>query len=365
MRILSISADALSVPLNEPFVIASGRIDATRAALVRVELEADAGRAIARGLGEAAALPPVTREDQPDLLANLARASRALTGAQLDSLEELARALDAALPDAPVARAGLESALLDAWARLEDVPVYRLLGGHSARRLETDMTLPIAEPARMMELAVQHRAHGFRCFKLKVGKSFDDDVRALLGVHACVPDATFRLDANAAFDAAQALELVRRARAAGLVLECFEQPCARDDLDGMAQVARDAGVCVVADESVRDDADLSRVLRARAAHGINLKLVKTGGLFASLALGRRAREAGLVIMCGGMVETRLGITAMAHVACALDRVEFIDLDTAFLLSDDPFEGGYRARGAELELTPGAGFDLRIRDALTS
>jgi hypothetical protein len=51
---------------------------------------------------------------------------------------------------------------------------------------------------------------------------------------------------------------------------------------------------------------------------------------------------------------------MAHVACALERVEFVDLDTAFLLSDDPFEGGYRARGAELELTPGAGFDVRRR-----
>jgi L-alanine-DL-glutamate epimerase-like enolase superfamily enzyme len=212
----------------------------------------------------------------------------------------------------------------------------------------------------MQELAMNHRARGFRCFKVKVGKSLDDDVRALLGVHARVPDATFRLDANEGFTASQALELVRAARAAGLTLDCFEQPCARDDLEGMAKVACEAGLCVLADESVRDAADLERVIAAGAAHGVNLKLAKSGGLLASLELGRRAREAGLQVMCGGMVETRLGMTAMAHVACALERVEFVDLGTAFLLADDPFEGGYRARGAELELTPGPGLDLRVR-----
>jgi L-alanine-DL-glutamate epimerase-like enolase superfamily enzyme len=212
----------------------------------------------------------------------------------------------------------------------------------------------------MMELAMNHRARGFRCFKVKVGKSFDDDVRALLGVHARVPDATFRLDANEGFTASQALELVQAARAAGLTLECFEQPCAREDLEGMAKVAREAGVCVLADESVRDAADLARVIEAGAAHGVNLKLAKSGGLLASLELGRKARAAGLQVMCGGMVETRLGMTAMAHVSCALEQVEFIDLDTAFLLAEDPFDGGYRARGAELELTPGPGFDVRVR-----
>jgi L-alanine-DL-glutamate epimerase-like enolase superfamily enzyme len=179
-------------------------------------------------------------------------------------------------------------------------------------------------------------------------------------VHARVPDATFRLDANAGFTADQALELVREARTAGLDLECFEQPCARDDLDGMAKVVREGGVCVLADESVRDEADLTLVTSRNAAHGVNLKLAKSGGMLAALALGRSARKAGLVVMCGGMVETRLGMTAMAHVACALDHVDYLDLDTAFLLSDDPFEGGYRERGAELEISSRPGFDLRRR-----
>ena len=362
MLIRALSAEPLSVPLLEPFVIASARIDATRAALVQVELEDERTGRSARGLGEATALPPVTREDQPQLLAAIEAASPNLVGRPLPTLEALAGLLDATLGLTPVARAGVECALLDAWARIESMPVHRLLGGSAARPLVTDITLPICEPAHMAELASTYRARGFRCFKVKVGKALDADVRALLAVHARVPDATYRLDANAGFSAAEALELVRAARRAGLRLECFEQPCARADLDAMAEVTRSAGVPVIADESVRDDSDLTRVLERRAAHGINLKLAKSAGMLRALALGRRARAAGMLIMCGGMVETRLGITAMAHVAQALDQVEFIDLDTAFLLASDPFDGGYSAAGADLAVSGAAGLDVRRREA---
>jgi len=355
MRIAAIHASPLSVPLREPFVIASARMDATRAVLVQVELEDTRSGKRARGLGEAAALPPVTSEDQPDVLLAIEQAARELTGIEcreIDGLTEL-------LTGSPVARAGLECALLDAWARLERVGLCKLLGGEP-RQLISDITLPICEPARMAELAVDYRSRGFRHFKVKVGKSLDDDIRALRAVHARVPDAAYRLDANAGFSATQALALLRLARGAGLTLECFEQPCARADLEGMAQVAREGGVPVIADESVRDLADLTQVVDAHAAHGVNLKLAKAGGLLAALAIGRRARAHGLQLMCGGMVETRLGMTAMAHVACALEAVEYIDLDTAFLLAEDPFEGGYDAHGPALQMRAGAGLGVTKR-----
>lgn len=357
MQLVQVQVSALCVPLLEPFVIASARLDATRAALVEVELLDPRTGNRARGLGEAAALPPVTAEDQPEVVAAIERAAVQLGSCTLPELTQLAPLLDSVLPNAPVARAGLECAVLDAWARLAGVPVCKLLGG-ARRPLVTDITLPIGEPARMAELASAYRARGFRSFKVKVGKALDSDVRALHAVHARVPDATYRLDANGGFDARQALELIRQARAAGLTLECFEQPCARADLPGMARVTREGGVPVIADESVRSEADLTELLAARAAHGVNLKLVKSGGPLAACALGRRVRAHGLSLMCGGMVETRLGITAMAHVVCALAEVEYVDLDTAFLLAADPFAGGYRDQGASLELTADPGWGVR-------
>ena len=93
---------------------------------------------------------------------------------------------------------------------------------------------------------------------------------------------------------------------------------------------------------------------------MNLKLAKSGGPLACLAIGRAAREAGLQLMFGGMVETRLGMTAAAHVACALGGVDFVDLDTAWLLADDPYLGGYVATGPRYHLPAAHGLDVRRR-----
>ena len=119
---------------------------------------------------------------------------------------------------------------------------------------------------------------------------------------------------------------------------------------------------IVADESFRGPGDLDALLGARAAHAVNLKLVKLGGPLAALALGRRARAAGLRLMAGAMVETRLGLLAMAHVVAALGGVDWVDLDTAFLLDGDPFTGGWTASGARLDLTGEPGLGVRLAGA---
>jgi L-alanine-DL-glutamate epimerase-like enolase superfamily enzyme len=357
-RLVALRAEPLSVPLREPFVIATARMEATRAALVRATLELPGGER-AEGLGEAAALPPVTREDQPDLLDAIARASAALIGTAPGD----AAALDAALADRPVARAGVETAILDALARLAGVPLAALLAGVSALAvpvMETDVTLPIAAPEHMARTAIAWRDAGFACSKVKVGRAWADDRDALRAVHAAVPEARFRLDANEGFSARDALALLDDALCAGLVVECFEQPCRREDLAGMAAVCAGSSVPVVADESLRTDADLDAILRARAARGVNLKLVKHGGPRAALALGRRAKAEGLGVMAGAMVETRLGLTAMAHVVTALGGVDWLDLDTALLLASDPFDGGIRTDGSRVTLAPGPGLDIAVR-----
>jgi len=361
MRIVGIRGEALSVPLREPFVIASGRIDVTRAVLVRATVEDEAGnRAV--GMGEAAALPPVTHEDQPELLALVAQAGAALASARVGSLAELAAKLEAIVPGSAVARAGLEGAILDAWGRLTGLSVACLLGAPASEPLPvltTDITLPITEPAAMAALAASYRATGFSCFKVKVGRDWRTDREALRAVAAAVPDAHFRLDANGGFTTRDALALLDATAEAGLIVECYEQPCAREDLAGMAEVTAHSSVPVVADESFRGEADLQSLVATRAAHAVNLKLVKLGGLLKAVTLARTARAAGLRLMAGAMVETRVGLLAMAHVVAALGGVDWVDLDTAFLLAEERFEGGWRVEGPRLEMDGSP-----IREAVT-
>ena len=259
-----------------------------------------------------------------------------------------------------MARAGVEAAILDAWCRAAGVSVARALGAPPGPLpvLLTDITLPISDPDRMAAAARRHHAAGFSCFKVKVGRDWRADRASLRAVAAAVPGAQFRLDANAGFSAADALALLDAVLADGLALECYEQPCAADDLAGMAEVTARSPVPVVADESFRGALDLQRIVAQRAAHAVNLKLVKLGGPIAAVALGRQARAAGLRLMAGAMVESRVGLLAMAHVVGALGGADWIDLDTAFLLAADPFAGGWSVTGARIELSGGAGLDVR-------
>jgi L-alanine-DL-glutamate epimerase-like enolase superfamily enzyme len=288
----------------------------------------------------------VTKEDQGDVLRELERTS-ATDAAGMSAL-------------GLVTRAAVETAVLDAMARIAGVPVRALLSDTSVDALETDVTVAIAEPGKMAELARAWVAKGFRALKVKVGRDVDADARALEAIGRAAPAATLRVDANAGYSAAEAIGLARACERLDLRIECWEQPCAADDLDGMAEVARALGPPVIADESVKSLDDIRLLALRRYADGVNLKLAKSGGLLACLAIGAAARDAGLQVMVGGMVETRLGMTAAAHLACALGGVDFVDLDTAWLLAEDPYEGGYVADGPLYRLPDVPGLGVRRR-----
>ena len=162
-----------------------------------------------------------------------------------------------------------------------------------------------------------------------------------------------RVDANAAWRPKMAVRM--SAILADVGVEFVEQPVAAGDIEGLAYV-RDRGTLpVVADESCVDAADVARLARAGAVDGINLKLAKCGGLREALAMVATARAHELLVMCGCMIETSLGITAAAHLAPLLDAA---DLDGAALLADDPYVGATIDEGDH----PSAGRPRPRRDA---
>ncbi len=335
-RIETLSAAPLAVPLRDPFVIASGRVDVTPNVLIRVAVRDLAAHALAEGWGEAATLPPVTSETPTAVFAALG----ALT-LPIDLTD------DASLPAAcaglgPCARAGLEVAVLDAVGQLLRLPLGLLIAPEAVwppAPITSDITLAIAAPMTMAGWATDFAARGFTAFKVKVGRAIDDDLAALRAIASTVPGCTLRIDANGGYTLAEALRLCDAIAADRLPVTCFEQPCATADLAAMAAVRRAAASCapiaVLADESCKSLGDLDRILDLGAADGINLKLVKSGGIRACLQIGRAAQAAGLLLMVGAMVETRVGIVAAAHLTAALGGVAYPDLDTAWLLADHP------------------------------
>jgi L-alanine-DL-glutamate epimerase-like enolase superfamily enzyme len=338
LRIVRVEARPLDVPLIDPFVIASTRLDRVRNVAVRVELSDGSV-----GWGEASTLPPVTAEDQPAALAAVEAQVAWLTGRDADGWRSMAGELAERMRGTPSARAGLEMAVIDAVARSRDVPLYRFFGG-ATDRVTTDITIPIGGPDEAERLAARYRGQGFATIKTKVGLDVDADIARLVAIRGAHPDCSLVLDANEGYTAEQALDVVRELRDAGMEPALLEQPVAREDWDGLGRVARDAGVPVAADESCRDSSDARRIARDGLAQVLNMKLVKSGVVDA-LEIAEVARAAGLGLMIGGMVETRIAMGFSAHLAAGLGGFDWIDLDTPLLLAEDPVRGGYRVDGA--------------------
>lgn len=227
------------------------------------------------------------------------------------------------------ARCALDLALHDRIGRQRGLPLYQLLGLPRSAPLTTSFTIGMDTPEVMARQAVQ--AANYPLIKIKLGGGDDDEAR-LAAIRAARPDAELCLDANGGWPAEEAIDRARALTAYGLSF--IEQPVPKGDIEGMGRVQAQVDVPVVADESVQTLADVER-LAAVGVQGINLKLMKLGGLTPALRLVNRARELGLRIMLGCMVETSLGTTAMAHLAGLAD---WLDLDAPLLIRNDPFDG---------------------------
>jgi L-alanine-DL-glutamate epimerase-like enolase superfamily enzyme len=226
------------------------------------------------------------------------------------------------------ARCALDLALHDRIGRQQNQPLWKLLGLPRPAPQPTAFTISMASPEEMAEMA--REISDYPVIKLKLGS--DDDVARVAAVREARPDARLYVDANAGWSPQEAVERVQALEPFGL--EMIEQPVPKHDIAGLGYVQSRTQVPVVADESVQTLADVEQ-LAAAGVRGINLKLMKVGGLAPCLRLLKRGRELGLRIMLGCMIETSLGVTAMAHLAGLAD---WFDLDAPLLVANDPFDG---------------------------
>jgi L-Ala-D/L-Glu epimerase / N-acetyl-D-glutamate racemase len=331
---LEIGVETLTVHTKRTFAIARGSSDAFERVVLTLEEGGVTGR------GEAA---PTDYYDQT--AASVAEAlGRVLIHDSWDIEGTLKE--NGSLP--PSALAALDSALHDLAARRLGVPVYRLLG-LACPEPTSAYTLSIAD--RETTLHEAEKLSGFPVLKMKVGGGEDlETVRAI----AEASDATLWVDANEAFSPEEAPEVARELRETGAV-RLIEQPVpAAAGPEALRMVTEAAKpVPVVADEGAVDVRDVPHL--AGRATGVNVKLAKCGGIRRALEMIHVARAHDMLVMLGCMVETSLGIAAASQIS---GLVDFVDLDGAMLLADDPFGGlGYEKGRILLPQTPGLGVEL--------
>ncbi len=245
-------------------------------------------------------------------------------------------------------RAALDMALWDHRGKREGVPVWSLIGADPERAPLTSFTIGFDRP-EVIDQKVDAAA-AYRILKVKVGLPGDLEILDRVIERS---GKTIRVDANEGWDVETALEetmeLYRRH------VEFCEQPLPHDNEDGLRQLRRLSPLPIVLDESIVGPGDVER--RHDQGHGINIKLMKCGGITPALAMIESARAHELRVMIGCMLETSLGVTAAAQISPLAD---WADLDGNLLLADDPFVG-VRVEDGRLVLptAPGLGVLRRI------
>jgi len=329
--------ESITLELKTPFRIAHGTSLARHNVLVRI----DDGEH--QGLGEAA---PVrqhheTRAGVSDYLASLPP-----LGDDPFSLEDILARLP---PGSQAARAAVDIALHDLIGKKLGLPLYRLWGldPHSAPPTSITLSIGTVEEVETWAVAAAER---FSILKLKMDR--EHHLEMARAVRA-VTDARLVVDANCAWTEEQAHDLIPAL--AGLGVEWIEQPLPEEDIEGMRRIRKASPLPIFADEPVRTARDIPRL--AGCVDGVNLKVMKAGGLRETLRMIAVARAHDLQVMLGCMVETSLGITAAAHLA---PLVDWADLDGNLNLVHDPFAGVGVVGQGRLLLPDGPGLGVRQR-----
>jgi L-Ala-D/L-Glu epimerase len=236
-------------------------------------------------------------------------------------IEEIDRRMDERCVLNPFAKAALEMACWDVAGKAAGKPVYELLGGACrSRTIRSRFSLAAYEPEQARRRAAELIAAGFTTIKVKVGLEAESDIERVRAVRETIgPEPDVMIDANGGWDAATAIRCVRALEDCRLSL--VEQPTPPGDYAAMAQVRRETGCKILADESCFDLVQARELIRNHCCDVISLYPGKNGGIRKAREIAHFAQEHGVACSIGSNLEWDPATAAMAHLAVATPNVQ--------------------------------------------
>ena len=316
---LSLQTHTFDLPLKHPFTISRSTVSVQPTLIV----ELSDGQYC--GYGEA------TTNDYYGMTLDRMRSAVESVRAKIETFESVDPlvafdALQPHLADEPFALCALDQAIHDLWGKQHQKPVYELWGLDRSNAPVSNFTIGIDSIETMIEKL--NEVPGWPIYKIKLGTPHDIEIIEQLRQHT---DAVFRVDANCGWSAEETIENSRELSQLGV--EFIEQPLPADQVEEAADVFANSQLPIIADESCIVERDVDQC--AGRFHGINIKLVKCGGLTPARRMIARARELDMKVMVGCMTESSVGISAIAQLSPLLD---YVDMDGAVLLAQDIARG---------------------------
>lgn len=329
---MNLTYHPFDLKLKHPFRISRSVTEAKKNVIVQID----------QGIGEAA--PSAYYGENAETVIECLEKVKDQIGDNPFQIEAILSNLNKMISGNFSAKAGIDMALYDLMGKRLNVPVYKLLGLDGRKPLVTSYSIGIDTPEKMKEKTKE--AKGFVVYKVKVG--VENDVEMVKAVRE-VTDAKIRVDANAGWSSAdEALQKIDQLKKYDI--EFVEQPIDPNDKMGLKKIKEQAGIPIIIDEHLMTSKDIPE--HVGCCDGINIKLAKCGGIREALRMIHVARAHSLKVMIGCMIESSVGITAGAQLGSLVD---FLDLDSNLLISNDPYEGMTMKNGMiHLSDLPGLG-----------
>lgn len=259
--------------------------------------------------------------------------------------------------DVPAAKSAIDLALYDLMGAISNQPVYRLIGGQAHHHhLDIPHVISILPPEEMAKEAEMHVGKGFRHIKIKVGTDLETDIKRIRMVRQAIPkDIHLRVDANQGWTVNEAIYVIEQTR--DCQVEWYEQPTKAGDHEAMAEVRHATHVNIMADESIHQLSDLMELMKLRGADFVNIKLMKTGGIYPALKLANLAESLRLPCQVGSMVETAIGTMAGAHLSLSQQIIHSNEMVGPIMFKEDIAKTEYRDGMIIVSDRPGFGIEV--------
>ncbi|MCU0392208.1 MAG: dipeptide epimerase [Thermoflexibacter sp.] len=225
----------------------------------------------------------------------------------------------------PFAQCALDEAAYDFYGRKQEKALYQLWGLDLASMPQTNYTIGIDTVENMVK---KLQETPWDLYKIKLGTPYDIEIVKELRKYT---SAVFRVDANCGWSVEEAINNSHHLKKLGV--EFIEQPLKAEEWEGMKEVFNYSALPLIADESCIVETDVRKCIGY--FHGINIKLMKCGGITPALRMIQEARKNQMKVMMGCMTESTIGISAIAHIAPMLD---YVDMDGPLLITNDIAEG---------------------------
>jgi L-Ala-D/L-Glu epimerase len=339
-----------------PFTIATGTMHFAQNIFIRIHTNENS-----YGVGECSAFPMIAGETQNtcfEMAKDFAALWKGKTALDIDARMNELHAFTAYNS---TIKSAFDMALYDMAAKKAELPLYKYLGGNK-KKMHTDITVGIDEAAVMAAKALEFVKDGATILKIKLGKKPVDDIERIKQIRTAVGNnIEIRIDANQGWNYDEAVFALKEI---GKFSVAFcEQPLRKYNDHLLPQLVRASPVKIMADESVFDHHDAQRLILANACDYINIKFAKSGGMLEAKKIIEVCNQHNIPCMMGGMLESRVALTAFAHFAAANETIVFYDMDTCMLgHKADPVTGGVTYENYHVCLPEGNGIAADVDDA---